>query len=422
MSESTSQSVECPLCGELFDPAVAGGWCTNSECGEWQYDGEIGASSDEADTSDEDSTDDVSDSSLFGDEGSDETSDPASESDDPSLDLGDEQAPDGTARADSAAARDGAEDDADAETDDLEVESADEATPDEADAEWDPSGEGDHEEELGESDTVETADAESETAELELNDTDSDTVETADAESETAEATAEEGGATESKDDAAELGTCPSCGTDVEPSDAFCPGCGDDLDAHRASDDEDDAVLDACPECGSDVDPSDAFCASCGENLDAHRGDDEDDELGACPSCGTDVEPSDAFCPGCGDDLDAHRAGGDNASETRASGSAPSTLALRAFGSSVVVGDDESVGREIRKLLTDAGRNEDEARRIHREHVRFVRENGQFHVVDNGKNPTELNGVRMTKGEKKPVGPGDELGLSDVVTLSVERP
>jgi len=30
-------SVDCPICGTSFDPDEAAGYCTNSECGEWQW-------------------------------------------------------------------------------------------------------------------------------------------------------------------------------------------------------------------------------------------------------------------------------------------------------------------------------------------------------------------------------------------------
>jgi hypothetical protein len=32
------ETVECPICEVSFDPTTAGGWCTNPDCGEWQYD------------------------------------------------------------------------------------------------------------------------------------------------------------------------------------------------------------------------------------------------------------------------------------------------------------------------------------------------------------------------------------------------
>ena len=410
MSESTSRSVECPLCGEPFDPAAAGGWCTNSECGEWQYDGAIETTDEEDAPADEGSTDDVTDDPLFG--GEDSAADEESPTDDHD-DDGDASADDGSDPLAADITESGASDDSMSELDDeadapdastgsAVGETDDEAPDDEAEPEdvaAEPAAESDEEPE------VESA------AEPEVDDT-----------------------ADEVADEDA-LDACPECDTAVGPSDAFCPGCGEDLDAHRESDDEEELAetLDACPECGADVGPDDAFCASCGEDLDAHRGSDETETLDACPGCGGDVDPDDAFCASCGEDLDAHRAGevdtddaatDDGAAETGGSVAAPtpSSLALSAYGRSVVVSDDETVGRQIRSLLAETGQDEDQAVRIHREHVRFVRENDQFYVVDLGDNPTEVNGVRLSKGDREPIGPGDELGLSGVVTLDVEAP
>jgi hypothetical protein len=367
MSESTSKSVECPLCGEEFDPTAAGGWCTNSECGEWQYDGKV-ETTDEKEETPAEGENDPTDDSLFGDDT-------------------DETAAEGTDAGSASDEHESVSDLGETEEPELDLDDEDDET-EEADAEVDDEETGEPEldldDELDEGDGVDDAEVD---------------------EAQEAEDT---------------LDACPECDTAVGPSDAFCPSCGEDLDAHRGSDEEeaDEAELDACPSCGDDVGPEDAFCVSCGEDLDAHRGDDEE-ELDACPSCGEDVEPDDAFCAGCGEDLDAHRGGDvdESAGET-----APSTLALSAYGRSVVVGDDETVGRQIRSLLAEAGKNEDQAVRIHREHVRFVRENEQFYVVDLGENPTEVNGVRMSKGDREPIGPGGELTLSDVVTLDVEAP
>ncbi len=36
-------SVDCPECGESFDPSKAGGWCTNPECGEFRWEGDDGS-------------------------------------------------------------------------------------------------------------------------------------------------------------------------------------------------------------------------------------------------------------------------------------------------------------------------------------------------------------------------------------------
>ena len=35
-------TVECQVCGESFDPDASAGWCTNPECGEWQYEADDG--------------------------------------------------------------------------------------------------------------------------------------------------------------------------------------------------------------------------------------------------------------------------------------------------------------------------------------------------------------------------------------------
>jgi|AntDeeMetagen681_2_1112603.scaffolds.fasta_scaffold01216_2 pSer/pThr/pTyr-binding forkhead associated (FHA) protein len=45
---SEPTSVDCPECGQTFDPSIAAGWCTNAECGEYRWESEDeSASSDE---------------------------------------------------------------------------------------------------------------------------------------------------------------------------------------------------------------------------------------------------------------------------------------------------------------------------------------------------------------------------------------
>ena len=123
----------------------------------------------------------------------------------------------------------------------------------------------------------------------------------------------------------------------------------------------------------------------------------------------------------CGEDLDAHRAAFAG-SKSPASEEAPAELVLRARGRTLTVGDGDAVGRELRRILTETGGDEDDAVRIHREHVRFVREDGDFYLVDLGDNPTAVDGERLGKGSRAPIGPGDTVTLSDVVTVEVEAP
>jgi hypothetical protein len=368
MSESTTSSVECPVCSEEFDPTAAGGWCTNSECGQWRYEGvdvgtvedstaETPAQSDDPADEDRETEGEVSspDSSVSPNETGDAT--PGE------TEVG------GTDEPDAAAS--GRSDDGDGERANIDIKPAIRR--------------------------VETGD---------------------DGEDATGTAPEDRG------EGPAETFDCPGCGAELDADASFCPSCGEDVSDYDPTDeDETEEGLTECPSCGGEVEPEDSFCAGCGENLDAHRG---DDGLGACPSCGTDVEAADSFCPGCGEDLDAVRdaGGGSKAKGTDATAQAgsPESLVLATRGEELVVDDGDAVGRELRRLITESGGDQDDAVRIHREHVRFVRENGQFYLEDMGQNPTRLNNVDMEQGDRKPVGPGDEIELSGVITIEVREP
>ena len=390
MSESDTASVECPLCDEAFDPTAAGGWCTNSECGEWQYEADV------TPNQQQDSNEDAGSTHENGDEAGD----------------------DADVAADGADLSDVAEPSASADDGDVDgSSSADEwnasaSTPDESEPTASDSGES----EPGESES--TA---SEPDESEPSDSDADVAdEDATTDGRTAADAADDEAADGDDADDETAFDCPGCGASLDADVNFCPDCGEDVGALPADDAA--ADLDACPSCGADVDADDNFCVQCGENLDAHRG---SGVLAECPDCGTDVDDDDAFCVGCGADLNAHRSGaGDDGGRAGADAdptdAAPDALALTAYGKSVVVGDGDAVGREIRSLLTEAGRPEDEAVRVHREHVEFVRESGRFYVVALGENPTRVDGTALSKGDREPVAPGDDIELSDVVTLDVE--
>ena len=107
------------------------------------------------------------------------------------------------------------------------------------------------------------------------------------------------------------------------------------------------------------------------------------------------------------------------ASETKES---PEKLVLHVRGREIDVADGDGVGREVRCALTETGGDEDDAMPIHREHVQFVREDDQFYLEDLGENPTTLEGRSLQKGDCEPVAPGDKIGLSGVVTLTVQEP
>jgi hypothetical protein len=168
-------------------------------------------------------------------------------------------------------------------------------------------------------------------------------------------------------------------------------------------------ALEVCPDCGADVDPGDNYCASCGQDLEAIG---TGDLLSECPACRAEVGPGKSFCSSCGENLEAHRVGDD----------APESLLLATRGQEIAVGDGDTVGRELRRVVIETGGDQTQAVRIHREHLEFVRENGQFHVVDLGTNPTRLNGRPLEKGDREPVSPGDEIEVSGVVGFVIREP
>jgi len=368
---STTQSVECPICGEEFDPTVAGGWCTNTECGEWQYTEATGEEQDAEDNDgfgSTDETDEQDDEFVSADEMDDADEDGTS-----AVFAADEEA---DADETVAATLDADETDAKADAAEVEPETDDAADVDvdaaEADAE-------------AESETGDTAEAESETDDTA--EAESETDDTAEAEVDAAEAEPETG-----EDDAADAETdsidCPDCGTELDADANFCLECGADV-----SDVSPDEPLTACPSCDADVDPDANFCPSCGEDLAAHR----EDRTAEAEEASTDA-------------LDALESEDEPV---------PESLVLAVEGREIPIEDGEKVGREIRAALMDAGRPEEEAVRIHREHVRFVRESDGFYLLDLGDNPTSLNGRTLTKGDREPVTPGDELELSGVADVEI---
>jgi len=378
MPES-DRTVKCPICDEDFDPTVAGGWCTNPDCGEWQHTDDT--------ATDFDADDGVSSDADLIAEGADDA--PASEgASDAATDV-DAFTGGADGNEDTSASETFASDTATAErtdetaTEDKVEDNAEDAHPTE------PAADGDTDqltETGGDADTAgndDEADGADETGEGD------DSVTSTDEDPET--------------DDEATI-TCPDCERELDADANFCIDCGADVQDVTPGD---DGSLDACPSCDTAVDDDASFCVNCGEDLDAHRGSTADSASIPSSTDGTATEPA---------------AAGD-AVETLASQSddepVPDALVLSVEGRDIAVEDGDRIGREIRAALLDAGRPEDEAVRIHREHVRFDRQQEGFYLVDLGDNPTRLNGTPMKKGDREPIHPGDELELSGVVTMTI---
>ncbi|WP_135303221.1 zinc ribbon domain-containing protein [Haloarcula amylovorans] len=465
---STEQGVECPICGEEFDPSAAGGWCTNPDCGEWQHTDDSGAveaseadsgasaestreepdrdllSETEARTDDSDSvadaesttesaTDDAGE--TVEENGADENTETAET--DSVAEAAEAGAPANAADAESAPDSPGApagdestEPDAEAATSDAPAETPETAT--EAGADETTAGESASEEPASEdpTGTDETSSEESASGADELD----AAVERDKSDAEANDATAAQ---VESGNETADGPTADSDeGTSAEEATATGEGTEDQDTSDDETAETESATVD-CPDCGTDLAPDANFCLECGADVqDLDSG--EPEPLTECPECGADVEEDANFCMNCGEDLASHRdgeSGGDesesqDAVEALAAQSddgdeaepVPDSLVLEVSDEEIPVVDGEKVGREIRAALIDAGRPEDEAVRIHREHVRFVREADAFYLVDLGDNPTRLNGRTLQKGDREPVAPGDELELSGVATVTIRAP
>ena len=376
MPES-DRTVKCPICDEDFDPTVAGGWCTNPDCGEWQHSDESAA--------DFDTDDGVPDDADLIPEGTDE----ANPTDDRSTGAGDEaDAPDRLTAGDNSddESVDAASDTGAAEAGEESVGTAETATEHgtEADA-------------VAENGTEPNAAEEPDAAD----DTSAQSGSDPDADAETSDDTPA------ADDDAATI-VCPDCDRELGADANFCVACGADVQDITPGD---DGSLDACPSCDTAVDDDASFCVNCGENLDAHRGEGDTpaaDSAGSSTADETEGEPTPT-----GNAVDTL------ASQSTDDATVPDKLVLSVEGRDITVADGDRIGREIRAALLDAGRPEDEAVRIHREHVRFDRQPEGYYLVDLGDNPTRLNETQLKKGDREPIQPGDELELSGVATMTI---
>jgi len=407
MPYGTNVTVECPRCGTTFDPSLSGGWCTDPECGSWRDDGVAGPDSGRVMTDGGTDADGDDEADSSGADGGEET---------------DSSGADGGEETDSSGADGGEETESDSESDDAN-EGADESVD-----EGETTGDG-----AGEAETVKVR---------------------------------------PDDDSTAETMACPACETEIAVADNFCRSCGMDVSGFDGS-----GRLTACPDCGSDVDTADSYCRECGEHLDAHRpGTDATPAAASGGQAGSagraavsNGSPGGASgqrgehasvpdqqagapngTPGAataetvklgGDSGASTAAGGEGAvptgaaqagvvGDTPAEGGAETDsdtatdgprLSLVARNREVEVGDGDTVGKEIRSIIMDTGGDEEDAVRVHREHVRFEREGEQFYLVALGKNPTAVNGEELEQGDRVPVEPGDRIDLSGVARIGVRQ-
>lgn len=99
---------------------------------------------------------------------------------------------------------------------------------------------------------------------------------------------------------------------------------------------------------------------------------------------------------------------------------APKDLVLDVMGQEITVTDGETVGREVRAAMVEAGASEEDAVYVHRKHIRIdVTDDGEFVLTRLGENSLTVNGRTVEKGSQVRIADGDEIGFSDVVTATV---
>jgi hypothetical protein len=274
-----------------------------------------------------------------------------------------------------------------------------------------------------------------------------------------------------------ELTNCPSCDADVEPEDNFCRNCGEDLDAHRPPGAT--GVDDGPASTGEDPDTSTGGATGQGGETTGEPGSDRGtpasqsggdttgqpaadtgeqatgDEVPAGDSGDLARDPTEPRTPedtgertpeaggqtadqtddpggadesvpggqsagaagGQADDAPAGGTGGQTSEETDESTEQSLTVHVREKDITVPAG--ETLGKQVRRAMIDAGDDEEDAVCVHREHVRFERESGAFYLVDLGRNSTVVNGEQLEQGDRVPVSEGDRIELSNVAELHV---
>lgn len=257
-----------------------------------------------------------------------------------------------------------------------------------------------------------------------------------------------EGGDAETEAAREELTTCPNCGEDLSPIPSelrtVCPGCRIDLEEAL----EGGAEPGAPPTPDEPAEPDSTTVDEPPEPESAPASGDEEAVPETAP-----IESVGAIEPGYGPRLeevgvetlgDLLRADPDDVSAKTGisarriegwieeSGAEPAEpvheptefvdekeLVLEVMGREVSVVDGQTVGSEVRSAMVEAGASEEDAVYVHRKHVRIDAAEGEFFLTRLGENNLEVNGQPVEKGDRVPIGDGDEINFSDVVDVTV---
>ncbi len=229
--------------------------------------------------------------------------------------------------------------------------------------------------------------------------------------------------------------TCPACGAEVEPDEAFCADCGAALAQPPIPPEpvleveEEPMVEEVAPEAPAEAPPEPVVEEVLPEPaVEAAPPPPAPPGPPACPACGVVVETADRFCSNCGASLEAVLA----PAPVEAAPVAPPLppppvgprLVVAASGAEIPLpaGEEILIGREDPVSgvypdidLTPHGGEEGG---VSRRHARLIVEGGNYYVEDlDSTNFTFVNKQKLTPQTRQPLHDGDEIRCGRVALI-----
>jgi hypothetical protein len=222
--------------------------------------------------------------------------------------------------------------------------------------------------------------------------------------------------------------TCPACGAEVLPDEAFCANCGASLaqppiPPEPVPEPEPEPVVEeAAPEPVAEEPAAEPSVEAAQPPVPAPA------EVRACPACGAEVEPGDTFCSSCGFSLKA-------APETAPAEEAPAPppvpppltgprLVVAASGAEIPLsaGPEILIGREdpVSGVYPDVDLTPHggEDGGVSRRHARLFVKEGQYFVEDlDSTNFTFVNKTKIAPKSRHPLKDGDEIRCGRVALI-----